>query len=178
MTFKLKTLWIAALPTLTLVFLAVVAGAGSVSVPNDFTAGQVAVAADVNANFAAVETAINDNDARITALQNLANIGGIARAAVCVQGGPSPSVVRQYSNLPGTPTITVTRPVLGQYLVDFGADVSNRFYVAVVGRPNSVNPLFGGEVVVQPDTNNQRLRVWTTDSAGFFDDRDFYVIVH
>jgi len=39
--------------------------AGSVIVPNTFTANTPAVAAQVNANFTAVKTAVNDNDARI-----------------------------------------------------------------------------------------------------------------
>lgn len=40
--------------------------AGSVAIPNTFTANATAVAADVNANFGAVKTAVDDNDGRIT----------------------------------------------------------------------------------------------------------------
>ena len=43
--------------------------AGSVSIPNSFTAGEPAVAAEVNANFDAVKTAVDDNDSRIAALE-------------------------------------------------------------------------------------------------------------
>ncbi len=44
----------------------VVTWAGSVTIPNSFTAGEAAVAAEVNANFTAVKTAVNDNDSRIS----------------------------------------------------------------------------------------------------------------
>ena len=43
--------------------------AGSVSIPNSFTAGEPAVAAEVNANFDAVKTAVDDNDSRIATLE-------------------------------------------------------------------------------------------------------------
>lgn len=43
--------------------------AGTVTIPNMFTAGTPAKAADVNANFDAVKTATNDNDSRISKLE-------------------------------------------------------------------------------------------------------------
>ncbi len=46
-----------------------VAYAGTVTLPNAFTAGSPASAAQVNANFNAVKTAVDDNHARITALE-------------------------------------------------------------------------------------------------------------
>jgi hypothetical protein len=43
--------------------------AGTLSVPNSFSAGSTTSAADMNSNFSAVETAVNDNDTRISALE-------------------------------------------------------------------------------------------------------------
>jgi len=45
------------------------AHAGSVTVPNTFTADTPAVASQVNGNFSAVKTAVDDNDSRIAALE-------------------------------------------------------------------------------------------------------------
>jgi hypothetical protein len=45
--------------------------AGSVTLPNSFTAGTPARASEVNANFSAVATAVNDNHNRITAIESL-----------------------------------------------------------------------------------------------------------
>ena len=42
------------------------AWAGSLTIPNTFSANTPAVAAEVNANFTATKTAVDDNDARIT----------------------------------------------------------------------------------------------------------------
>ncbi len=42
------------------------AHAGSVDIPNTFTAGETAKASEVNDNFSAIETAVDDNDSRIT----------------------------------------------------------------------------------------------------------------
>lgn len=52
--------------TLSLFLFSASSWAGSVDIPNAFTAGTTAVAADVNANFGALETAVDDNDGRIT----------------------------------------------------------------------------------------------------------------
>lgn len=45
--------------------------AGSVTLPNTFTAGTTARAAEVNANFTAVKTAVDDNHTRITRLETI-----------------------------------------------------------------------------------------------------------
>lgn len=44
--------------------------AGSVTLPNTFTAGTTIRAADVNANFTAVKSSVDDNAARISALES------------------------------------------------------------------------------------------------------------
>ncbi len=46
------------------------AWAGSVTIPNTFTANTTAVAGAVNDNFTAIKTAVDDNDARIAAIGN------------------------------------------------------------------------------------------------------------
>lgn len=48
-------------------FISSTAWAGTLTIPNTFTAGSPAVAADVNANFTAGKTAVDDNNTRITA---------------------------------------------------------------------------------------------------------------
>ncbi len=45
------------------------ATAGSVSIPNNFSAGEAATAASVNQNFTAVKSAVDDNDRRISTLE-------------------------------------------------------------------------------------------------------------
>lgn len=44
--------------------------AGTVTIPNDFTAGTTASADEVNGNFTAVKTAVDDNDSRISTLES------------------------------------------------------------------------------------------------------------
>ncbi len=62
------TVWTGA-AALLMVLTINMAHAGSVTVPNNFTAGTQAVAAEVNDNFSAVKTAVDDNDSRIAALE-------------------------------------------------------------------------------------------------------------
>ncbi len=45
------------------------AAAGTLTIPNTFSANTKAVAAEVNANFDAAKTAVDDNDSRIVALE-------------------------------------------------------------------------------------------------------------
>ncbi len=45
------------------------AAAGTLTIPNTFSANTTAVAAEVNANFDAAKTAVDDNDSRIVALE-------------------------------------------------------------------------------------------------------------
>ena len=45
------------------------AAAGTLTIPNTFSANTKAVAAEVNANFTAAKTAVDDNDSRIVALE-------------------------------------------------------------------------------------------------------------
>ena len=179
MSRNISIFWLAVVPGLVTFLVAAGAIAGSLNIPHSFSTGQIASSNDMNTNFLEVKKEIDDNDGRITAIEGKIANGGTILAAAAIRGGLSPSVMRQYSNLPGAPAITVTRTAMGRYLVDFGANISNRFFSAMVGRATSSPLLFGGEVVVQPDTNVNRLRVWLSDSAGFWvDDRDFFIQVH
>ncbi|VAX01251.1 hypothetical protein MNBD_GAMMA21-1979 [hydrothermal vent metagenome] len=63
------TLLVKALVMLSLSAISYSALAGTVTVPNSFSAGTPAVASQVNNNFAAVKTAVDDNDGRVAALE-------------------------------------------------------------------------------------------------------------
>jgi len=62
--------------SLVLTLAATTARAGTVTIPNTFSANTTARASEVNDNFSAVKTAVDDNDSRITALQSSPSITG------------------------------------------------------------------------------------------------------
>jgi hypothetical protein len=173
-----QTALMAAIPSILI--LGVVAGltlASEVTLPSTFTPGTVADANEVNQNFDAVKTAVDDNDARITELEGLPPH---VLAAVHVSGSPV-AVTRWMSNLPGSPVVTVDYPGVGEVRVDFGADVSGRFYSAVLGHSGvSGHPaLIPGQISVSPRVgNNQVLEVKMTDSPGNPVTQSFYVVIY
>lgn len=111
--------------------------------------------------------------------QNLAN-GGLVKAACHIDGtGGGASVSRSFNHLPGGSSISVTRLAIGQYIVDFGADVTGRFYTATLGGAVAgVNPTNGGLEVTPRTGNANAIFVVTYDSAGATVDNDYYVAVY
>ncbi len=109
--------------------------------------------------------------------QSLASAGAV-KASCHVDGTGVVSVTRSFNQLPGGSAITVARPVPGQYVVDFGVDVSSRFYIAVVGGGVAgVNPTNGGIKVTPRSLNVNALSIVTFDAAGVPADNDFYLVV-
>lgn len=141
--------------------------AATVTLPNTFTAGTSAVAAEVNANFTALRDAFNA----------LHTTGGVVQAAAHVTGGVTPSITRSFTNLAGSPAITVTRTAAGTYEVDFGANISTRFYNVVQGNAASGVPAGGSADVTPRASNVNALFIRTFDLAGAAVDTNFYVQV-
>lgn len=87
---------------------------------------------------------------------------GLVKAAAAVVGGTIPTISRQFNKLSGS-AITITRIGTGQYQIDFGADISGRFYSATLwgSTPAAVVGQLG---LVQ--NNPTALTAIVTDSAG------------
>ncbi len=111
-----------AIITVACMLLSPLARAGTLTVPNTFTAGTPAVAADVNANFTAAKTAVDDNDARVTALEGTAlrsPLGILGYAYVACQTGvcvTPPAAIYSYNP---SGLVSVTRGGAGMYTVRF-----------------------------------------------------------
>lgn len=143
-----------------------VALANSVSVPNTFVAGTPALAAEVNQNFEAVAAAINKMDVLAP------------KAAVIVEGGNgTPLVARYVNNVSATP-ITVTRLSQGQYEVELGFDVSERYWTAVIGNPGAGYAGKGHIDTAVRLGNDNAVFVRTSDTTGTdVDTMNFHLIV-
>lgn len=98
------------------------AWAGTLTVPNTFTAGTPAVAAQVNANFTAAKTAVDDNDARITTnttdtAANATNITALQNAKpgyAIAFGAPSRNTFKSLTATPApVVTLTMNAPATG-----------------------------------------------------------------
>jgi hypothetical protein len=168
------------IPSVCLVLLSAgVSRASSVTIPHTFAPNTPALASEVNENFAAVGAGVNDNHARITALED-GTFGGVARAALVYNpttnlGGPG--VVRMFNHLPGGATPVVTRSALGQFEIDFGADVSSRFYLGSMGGV-SFQTGVSGTILIMPTPNKPNvITVHVKTTAGVFADLDFSVVV-
>jgi hypothetical protein len=106
--------------------------------------------------------------------------GGLVKAGVLVNGGV-PSIIRSFNNLPGGAVPTVTQPLgPGTYEVNFGVDVSQRFYTATLLSSNSTDP--GGDIQGQilastRDGNPNAVFVRTNDTNGPSTNRSFYLMI-
>ena len=105
---------------------------------------------------------------------------GLVKAAVLVNGGV-PSIIRSFNNLPGGAAPTVTQPLgPGTYEVNFGVDVSQRFYMATLLSANSIDPggAVDGEILASVrDTNTKAVFVRTTDTDGTSTNTSFYLMI-
>jgi hypothetical protein len=105
---------------------------------------------------------------------------GLVKAGVLVNGGV-PSIIRSFNNLPGGAAPTVTQPLSpGTYEVNFGVDVSQRFYTATLLSSNSTD--LGGDIQGQilastRDGNPNAVFVRTNDSSGISTNRSFYLMI-
>ncbi len=105
---------------------------------------------------------------------------GLVKAAVIVDGG-AVSVVRSFNNLPGGTTPTVTQPSgPGTYAIDFGANVSQRFFQATLINSNASIPngAADGQILVSPrDGNVNQFYARTNDTTGTNTNRSFCLLV-
>ncbi len=119
---------------------------------------------------------INATTGNIT--QPLAN-SGLVKAAAHINGNGTVAVSRQFNNLPAGAAITVVRLGVGQYEVNFGDDVSTRFYQAMLGGAATSSPINPGEIFIEPRSGIvNALFVATYNSAGTATDRDFFLTIY
>ena len=151
-----------------------VALAGFASTPHTFVAGNLAVAEEVNRNFAAHAAAINDNDARLNTVESQGVL-----AMVHVEGSGTPTVTRSENRVSNT-AITVSRTPgfsTGIYSVDFGFDVSDRFYFATPGSSDASQGVGAAMISAKPLTGNvNAVRVEIKTASGLADSRFFLMI--
>jgi hypothetical protein len=103
---------------------------------------------------------------------------GIALAgAHIVATTATPTVTRSFTNIPGSPAITVTRLGTGTFEVGFGTNLSARFYNVVLGDANAATGQNGQVGVALRSGNANALFVATKDSAGAAADMNFFVYV-
>lgn len=146
--------------------------ASSVSTPNTFVSGAPALASEVNANFAAHEAAINDNDA---VLGNFGTRLGVLAVAHIDGSLATPSVSR-FDTRSGSPTSpTVTRVQTGIFRINFGFDVSDRFYFVSPGAGNNAS---GGAAFAsaRPTAVFGQVQVEIKTGAGLVDGK-FYISI-
>jgi hypothetical protein len=134
---------------------------------NDFTiqadASAVDVVADVQGYFRSV-----------TGSQN-----GLIWAGAHITGiGVTPTVTRFFSKLPGAPTPTVIRLSTGVFEVNFGSNISTRFYQLVPGNPATGTPSIGFCDVTPRFSDVNALFIRCFDAAGVAIDNNFFVQVY
>ena len=170
---------------LTLLGIAV-AVASNVTVQNTFVPGERASSKQVNQNFTALASAINDNDARLRAAEGAVGavqaqvddmtVNGAIKAAAYIDGGVMPFVVRSFNNAGPTPTVAPVPGIQGLYIVDFGFDLTDRFWsVEIVGSGGTA----GMATSNWDASSSSSIAVFTHTSDGYFSyDFDFYVFVY
>lgn len=153
-------LWVLALPLLVF--------ATQVTLPFTFAPNTVADANQVNQNFVQLRNGIN----------NLHTTGGVILAGAHIVVGPVPTVTRSFTNLPGAPAITVQFQGVGNYVVDFGADVSGRYYSATIGQTTAGS---APNLIIEATNaggNPNGVFIDTEDNAGAQADANFYIFVY
>ena len=167
-----------------------VALASNVSVPHDFQAGTPAIAAEVNQNFGAVAAAINDNDARIslndsrlTSIEGGAIDGTIKAAAIIDANAAQTSVARSFHTM-GLPVTVTELAGTGYYEVDFGFDLTNRYWMVSLGHPAAAATASGIiDTALRSGNPNAiwvRTKRWDAVAQQMVQDdfQDFYVLVY
>jgi hypothetical protein len=105
---------------------------------------------------------------------------GLVKAAVLVNGDAL-SIIRGFNNLPGGTSPSVTQPLgVGTYEVNFGVDVSQRFYAATLLSSNSTDAggAIDGQILASTrDGNVNAILVRTNDSTGTSTNRSFYLMI-
>jgi hypothetical protein len=111
------------------------------------------------------------------------NNTGVVKAAAHIRGtSPVPVVTRSFNNLPGGTPITVTKVANGQYIVDFGADITGRFFLGTIGGDSSITgPGTSGGIKLAPRSlNPNALTVVTFDNSTnpAPADNNFYILIY
>jgi len=100
------------------------------------------------------------------AIQQPLSNTGLVKAGVAVVGSATPTITRQFNNLPAGATVTVSSLGTGTYEVDFGDDISARFYSAT-NASGFISGAAAGQVAISPRAGNANaLFITTRDSAG------------
>ncbi len=102
---------------------------------------------------------------------------GFVWAAAHVTGA-TPTVTRSFNNIAGGTTPSVTRSALGRYRVDFGVDVSARFFSVSRGNASSGTPVNGSCSATPDATDPNRVYVACDNLAGSAIDNNFFLLVH
>lgn len=103
---------------------------------------------------------------------------GLVKAGAAVVGGATPSIARQFNNLPSGAAITITRLGIGTYEINFGDDITSRFYIASPGGP-TFGSTTGQISIAQRSGNANALFVVASDSAGAASDSvNFNIVVY
>ncbi len=109
------------------------------------------------------------------------NNTGVVKAACHIRGlTPTVVVTRSFNNLPGGTAITVQRTAPGTYIVDFGVDVTQRFFIGTIGGDTGITGTgtSGGIKLAPRSLNPNALTVVTFDSSGAGSDNIFYIVVY
>ena len=110
----------------------------------------------------------------------LGTANGLIKAAAHINGTTvpaTPTVTRSFNNLPGSPAVTVSRSGTA-YVVDFGANIQNRFYTVVAGNPVTTTPPASFMDVTPRFDNANGLFIRAFNAAGTQIDTNFYVAVY
>jgi len=111
-------------------------------------------------------------------VQQPTNRTGLVKAAVSVNGIGTATITRSINVLPGGTTPVLTDLGTGAYAIDFGVDVSQRYYVAVLGTGLSGNATNGTIDVAPRALNANAVFISTGSLAGSAMDNEFYVLVY